>query len=157
MYRFNRIHTVNVAMTVKIGGAYTANDCVGGLQTINFGTGHGAMLRRIDIVDYDNEQAAFIVHLFDAAPTAILDDAAYSPTDANTNAAINIEDLTVVTGDYETVNGSAFAIAHMKNLNLDIQESSGGILYAYYQCTGTPTYTAITDLLARYTFWVNND
>lgn len=144
------IKTVDKALTVGTD-AYTANDVVGGLITIDVhSSGGSGQLRRINIIDDDDEKAALTVYLFDQQPSTIADDAAFAPTVADLKKMIGV--VSVVAGDYTTLNSNAHAIKD--GLGIDFAAPDGN-LYAYVVCTGTPTYTAAGDLTLRFTAWVD--
>lgn len=142
----NRTKTVEVTLTIGTD-AYTAGDVVGGLIALDvIGVGNGGVVRRVMLVDDDNEKAAFKLHLFDAAPTTIADDAAYAPSVSDLKKQVG----TVSISSYTTYNGNAIAIVE----GVDIDYSIDNFLYGYLVCDGTPTYTAATDLTLRMTVWL---
>jgi hypothetical protein len=132
----------STGIAVQIAGAYTANDVVGGLLTFTLGGAiGGGILNSILLVDDDSEGAALDLYLFNAAPTTIADDAAFAPVVADLKKLIT--KISIVAGDYVTVNGNDFALKETMN---HIFSAVNGLIYGYLVCTGTPTYTAATDL-----------
>jgi hypothetical protein len=134
---------ISQALTISTS-QYAAGDVVGGLLT--FDTSllvQGAILNQVVIVDDDNEKAVFDLYLFNAAPTTIADN-------ASTTGALVIADhkkvitrVPVVAADYITLNSNAIAVVTDVN---NVIPASLGLMYGYLVCTGTPTYTATTDL-----------
>ena len=135
-----------VALTIDTN-AYSANDVVGGRLTFAVPSpSNCGIIQWLKITDADNEGAALDVYIFNAAPTSIADDAA---------AAFAIGDLDklitkveIAAADYEAVNSLKFVIKDegSEGMNRAYQTDADGNLYAYVVCTGTPTWTAATDL-----------
>ena len=154
----NRQKFVSTALTIKISGAYTANDVVGGLITINVANaGGGGIIRWAALVDDDNEKAAMSLYLFNSSPTAFLDDAAFAPVVADLKKMIG--KISFAVAGYETINGNAINIVRGTDgsgidLNNDFTTSDGN-LYAYLVCVATPTYTAVTDLTLLLGLWLD--
>ena len=154
---YGRQRTIEIAITNKIGGAYSANDVIGGLLTINVANaGGGGIIRWASVVDDDNEKAELTLYLFRAAPTAIADDAAFAPTVADLKNYIG--KILFEAADYQTINSNAVAmIGHGVStdlLNIDFT-SLTGFIYGYLVCTATPTYTAVTDLTVLLGLWLD--
>lgn len=125
---------------------YAAGDVIGGLIDFDFTHPNGGgLITSIGIVDDDNENAAMSVYLFDAAPTVILDNAVFATaiTVADLKKMIypNLTPIQIAAADYTTINGNS--IASKVGLN---RAFAGTHVYAYFVPTGTPTYTAATDL-----------
>lgn len=138
--------SVTVALTVDTN-AYTANDVMGGLLTFAIpGPGNGGFISKIRIIDDDNEKAAVKLFLFNAAPTAIADDAAFAPAVGDLKKMISV--VAIAAADYTTINSNAYAIKgdFGNSSQIDFLASDGGNLYAYLVCDATPTYTAAADL-----------
>lgn len=155
--QYNHTATIDIALTVDTD-AYTANDVVGGLITIAVPKSRGGTIRRVNLVDADNEDAAFTLHFFDQLPSTIADDAAFAPTIADLKKRIGV--VTIVAGNYRTDNSLSTADIHDVNYDYDAtvgltlsEQSASGKIYAYLVATATPTYTATTDLTLRVTIW----
>lgn len=150
-YRYSQVLTVDT-------NAYTANDVVGGLLTIP--TGGGGILRKAKITDADAENAALDLYLFHTVPsvTAIADDAAFTVTAPNALYMLE-ERIRFEAANYVTVSSADSycfgTVSSSKNLAVDCHPADGANLYAYLVCTGTPAYTAATDLRLELLFWVN--
>lgn len=137
--------------------AYSAGDVVGGLMTIN--VGGPATLRRVRLVDNDNEGAELSLYLFRDAPTTIADDAAFASafTEADNRKLID-RPLVFATSDYQTINSEKYAVkgSHVDGAGLGIEviPVDGANIYAYAVCTATPTYAALK-LFWQFTFWTD--
>lgn len=158
MAEFNRTIPAYVVLNagtalVVATSAYTAHDVVGGLLKCSYGTGGGALLRRIKVLDYGVQSEPYIIHIYRSAPSTIADDAAFAPLDADGLLELGV--VTVAAGNYVTANGSAYSVAYMEAVNLEIPEICVGTIYIYLQCTDTPDYVAATDLVIEMTFWVD--
>jgi len=137
--------TPSVGITLKTGAAYTAGDVLGGLLTfdVHIASGSG-VLNRLRIVDVDQVKAPGTLHLFDDAPTVITDDAAYATSITAADLLNEIMQVAVVGGDYKdtgAIGSSAFLwfewVAYI---------AGTGNLFAYFVCSGTPTFTTATAL-----------
>jgi hypothetical protein len=133
--------------------AYVANTVVGGLAKVDFSGANGATLRSIHITDHAAQNEPYRIHIYDSLPTTTIADAdAFAPVDADGDAEIG--EVLLVGGDYATANGSAYSKAHLRNLNIDIPESAGGVIRVYLQCTDTPDYVAVGNLVLDFVFWI---
>jgi hypothetical protein len=138
--------------------AYTAGDQVGGLQTLTGAVSDAAdrsvTLTGLTVIDRDAEGAALRVYFFRAAPTnSSANNAAYNLSDAEA-ASLLIGFVDIATGDY--VADSGFKMA-CKSVNIplistdqDTELKYTGKIYAVATTSGTPTYTAATDLTFVY-------
>jgi hypothetical protein len=153
-YTYNRNVTVETTPTIT-AGAYSANDVIGGLQTINVKAGFGGTIRRINVVDDDSEAAAMTLYVFDQQPSAFADNAAFAPTVADLKKLVDT--VAIATGDYVTINSNDYVIKKDINIDYDTENTGGtdSTFYVYAVVTGTPTYTATTDLTFRYTVWID--
>ena len=156
MGQYNRTITIDVTPTIT-AGAYSANDVIGGLQTISITAGRGGVIRRINIADDDSEAAAMKLYIFDQLPTTtIADNAAFAPVIADLKKLIDV--VTIVTGDYVTVNSNDYVIKKDLNIDYDADNPTDAVtstFYVYAVVTATPTYTATSDLTFRYTVWID--
>jgi hypothetical protein len=147
-YKYNRNVTVDNTPTIT-AGAYSANDVIGGLQTIEINASSGGTIRRVNLVDDDSEAAAMTLYFFDQQPSTIADNAAFAPTVADLKKLIGTVDIAA--GDYVTVNSNDYVVVNNVNLDYAISDT----IYVYAVVTGTPTYTATSDLTFRFTVWVD--
>lgn len=147
-------HAGNVGGYTKIvrvdptitAGAYSANDVVGGelaipnAMRVPNGTG---VLQSITVYDADNEKAALDFYFFQSAPAAALaDNAAFAWTAGDEDLFLGM--VSVAAADYVTATD---AVVSVRNIGLPVRAAANGnSLYCYVVATGTPTYTAATDL-----------
>jgi hypothetical protein len=133
--------------------AYTANDCVGGLAKVVYGTGGGGLIHTVKVLDYANQKEPYIIHIYRSTPSTIANDAAFAPLDAD--GFLEVGTVTVAAADYATANGSAYAVAYKRgdDVNIAVPESCAGTVYVYLQCTDTPDYAAVGDLVVEMFFW----
>jgi hypothetical protein len=142
---------VSVTPTVTALGAYTAVDAVGGLMTIPNAaryTGGAGSLVNLTVLDKDSESAALVVFFFDRTVTAPGDNNAFVMTDA---------DLAFFLGAWSSgtfFDRAANSNAHFTHTGPGTSMPfvlSGTDLFALAYTTGTPTYTATTDLTFQFT------
>jgi len=132
--------------------AYTANDQVGGIQTIAGvcqGGGSLCLLRQLTIVDRGKQKAAMTVFFFEELPTvASVNNGEANVTDAEmAGKAIAVVSIAAV--DYRDLSGNSTATVAP---NLAMKPLASATLYAVAVTTGTPSYVAATDLVFKYTF-----
>lgn len=125
-------------------GAYIAKDAVGGLMTFANAVraaGGTAILNSIVIGDNDDEKAGLELWLFSQDPTAVADNAPMDFPDASMAYLQGI--VPIATADYYSLldNGAAC----LRGVGLEFKCAATS-LFGQLKCTGTPTYTAISDL-----------
>lgn len=125
---------------------YGAKDAVGGLLTFasaaRIANGKG-IVNSLTIIDDDNEAAGLELWLYDRVFTATADQAAFDPTDADNENLVGV--VPVSTADYYAAADNA--VACVRGIGLEYAcASAGTTLYGQLKCTGTPTYTATTDI-----------
>jgi hypothetical protein len=145
-YRYTQTLTITA-------GAYSANDVVGGLITIPCGPG---TLRKAKIVDADSEGAALDLYLFYATPDLeAADNEAFAATVAD--LTLLEERIRFEAANYVTVaSADDYCMGTLNSttsLGVECRPTDGVYMYAYLVCTGTPTYTATTDLTLELLFW----
>lgn len=145
--KHNHSTIISVTPTIVLT-AYSQYDVVGGVMTLNLGS--GGMLRRIKIQDDDDQKEPYKLYLFRADPD-IADDAAFAPTDAELDDLIDV--VSVVAGDYEEW-GGANTVAILNNLSVDIADTDP-VISCYAVAQDTPDYAAVTALTFEFTFWVH--
>ncbi len=142
---------VSVTPVVTAGG-YSAGDVVGGLMTFDFSNaGNGGILGNIFIDDARNQKAAGTLYLFNDKPTVIADNAPFAAAMVIADIKKRMKTLPVATGDFDVVN----SLAHAEYTTIN-QLFAGSIIYAYFVCTATPTYGAVTDLTFRLVVSMNS-
>ncbi|MFN8530186.1 MAG: hypothetical protein U0670_16425 [Anaerolineae bacterium] len=147
---FNQTRLVELTPTIT-AGAYSAGDVIGGLLAFDvFSPGGGGSIRRITLIDADDEKAPLKLYLFSSAPGSLADNAAFVLPTADLRKLIDV--VTVSASDYASLNGDAYAVK--RDLEVDYPNTNGK-LYAYLVCDGTPTYGATNDLTVRLTLWAD--
>jgi len=153
MQLFNRTLTVDVQLTVDHTNAYQAGDVVGGLITLDVSSpGGGGVIRRLRLTDAGNQGAVLTIYVFNAAPTAIADDAAFAAAIVAADLHKKIATIPIAAADYETINSMKQVTKDGDDLNVDYYTPSGN-LWLYIVCTATPDYVAATDLYLSVTVW----
>jgi len=136
---------INITQTPTItAGAYSAKDAVGGLLTFANAvrvSGGSAVLNTVIIKDNDDEKAGLELWLFNADPTVVADNAAMDFTDANMLKCVGI--VPISTSDYYSLADNGAACVRGIGLQFQCAVTS---LFGQLKCTGTPTYTATSDL-----------
>lgn len=146
---FNLTRTLTISPTLSTS-QYSGGDVLGGVLMLDAnGFGEGGIIRRIILVDDDNEKASLKLHLFNSAPTTFADSEAYLPTVDDLNKQIGV--ISIGATDYTTYNGNAIAFIEEVNLDYTIDD----YLYLYVVCDAVPTYTASTDLTFRFVIWAD--
>ena len=144
---------VSVTPTVSNAVAYTANDQVGGVQTIASAvrTGVGtAILESITVIDKTVQSAALEIFFFNATPTMVgADNDAFDILDANVGGCLGY--VAVAAADYKAIAASS-SVATVRNIQLQLAPASGTSLFAVVKTTGTPTYDSTSALTFKYGF-----
>jgi len=131
-------------------GIYSAGDAVGGLLTfanaVSVYKGDGKIVK-IVVIDDAMQNANLILHLFDRTFTAMADNAAWSPSDADMQNSIGHVEIAVA--DYQAgVNNSHATVL----VDMGFALVSGGTsLFGQLECVATPTYVATDDLTIKVT------
>lgn len=149
-------NVIEVTPTVSTSPAYTAEDQVGGIQTLGNACrqqGGGATLISVAVHDKAKQSAALVLFFFDELPTvASSDNAAVDVTDAEM-AGKCLGSVTVAATNYVNVSGSSMATVNSPNTALYMKsQDADGKLYVVVKTTGTPTYASTSDLTFRYSF-----
>lgn len=120
-------------------GAYSDLDVVGGLITFDIVTTSGLfILNRVAIRDKGNQSAIFRLHLYDAIPTTIADNAAYARSDADLAKYLGYVDVST----YDT-SGAANGFAQRDDVN-NTYKLLTGQLFVYAMLNGNTTTPAST-------------
>lgn len=154
---------ISVTPTISTS-AYTANDQLGGIQTLAVLNQQSlptdaacqdktvSYLMGLKIIDKAKQDAPLTIYFFNSLPTvASSDNAALSIVDAQSAKCIGFVKVTAAnySGPAEwSIADVPFADV-MKSLKSDTDD---GPLYAVVQTTGTPTYASTTDLTFKYYF-----
>lgn len=147
-------NSVTVTPTITTD-AYTANDCVGGIQTLANAArtqNNETILLSLKITDLAAQDAVLNIFFFESNP------AAGTYTD---NAELDIHDtdmakclgaIEVAAADYLSAKDNS--VATVRNIGFGMTPSGSSSLYALVKTTGTPTY-AVGDL--EFTFFFLRD
>jgi len=135
--------------------AYTSADVEGGLLKCVYGTGGGALCRQIKVLDKGVYTGAFVLHFYRSQPSAIADDAAFAPTDADGQKEIG--HVTVAASHY--VSQTNYTVAYLSSADFDkwsgdVPESCAGTIYIYAVAGAANDHVAATDLEIEMTFWI---
>lgn len=142
---------VDVTPTIT-AGAYSANDVVGGIQTLTSAartSGKETVLLSLVITDKAMQDAAFSIFFFNANPgTGTYTD----------NAALDIDDTDLglcigalqVASDY--IDAADNSVATLANIGLGLTPSGSANLFVVVKTTSTPTYASTSDLVFKYFF-----
>jgi len=146
--------SAGVVVTPAItGGAYTALDIVGAIQTIAGATrvsGEGTILQSVVITDLAKQDQAFTIFFFNANPTNGTYTDNIPLTIHDTDMAMCIGHVKITASDY--ADASASSVATKANIGLMLRPAATS-LFAIAQCTGTaPTYVTVADLTFKYEF-----
>ena len=144
---FNVISAVPV---LQIVGAYTAEDCVGGLLTFaNAASAYASegVIKRITVIDADKEKAAGKLYFFNADPSSSVDTDAASFLPAAADLVKLIGAHAIAAADF--VDSTSDSVAVYETDLPFVLAAAGTSLFAVFVCTGTPTYTVATDLTIK--------
>lgn len=149
---FSKVVTVSPTVDTS---QYAALDVIGGELTITNAmrvNGGSGVLQAITIVDNDNEKAAFDILIMNAALTGTkADQGAIADNAADRTKFIGR--IQVTAADYLSYVASSQAIAQIRNIGLPVESAAASRdLYCVILATGTPTYTATTDLMLKFHF-----
>ena len=131
-------------------GAYSANDAVGGLLTFplaartNISEG-GSILVGVVIVDDAGQDAELELWLFDRTFTAMADNAAWAPSEADLEKCIAV--ISTVGSTWRAA-GTPSVIQIECTRRIDLV-AGGTSLFGQLVTRGTPTYAAVDDLTVK--------
>ncbi len=137
--------TVSQTPTVT-AGAYAANDAVGGLLTFANAarvTGGGGVVKNVIILDDAGQDAAMELWLFSVTFTAMSDNAAWAPSEAD------LRNLVVIVN---TADGAWFAAGTPSAARIEVSQRydlTGTSLFGQLVTRGTPTFAATDDVSVK--------
>ena len=114
------------------------------------GIRHGT-LDHISIVDLANQTVDYVLVLFDAIPTDIVDNATFDIADADMDNIIFRQVFNA--GDRWAFTDNAVHMINKINLKVRSTEQDGD-LWAFLYTTGTPTFASTSDIVV--TLWVEH-
>lgn len=149
-----RVHVVEITPTVSTSPAYSANDQVGGIQTIALPedvASSGCFLSHVHVVDKGAQSAALSIILFDELPTvASSDNAALNITDAEM-ADKAIFTVAIASAGYVSTSANSIGTSGATAIGHHFKPKANN-LYAVVKTSGTPTYASTSDLVFKYAF-----
>ena len=135
---------ISISQTPTVtAGAYIANDAVGGLLTFALAariSGGGGVVKDVIILDDAGQDAELELWLFNATFTAMADNAAWAPSEA---------DLRKLVGVVTTANGAYFPAGTPSVALVEVSQRYdlvGTSLFGQLVTRGTPTYAATDDV-----------
>jgi len=144
------IHGEGITITQKptiTAGAYAANDAVGGLLTFALAgrqvSEGGSILTDVLIVDDAGQDAELELWLFNQTFTAMVDNAAWAPAEADLENCIAV---------VSTVGSTWRAAGTPSVINIECTrriDLAGTSLFGQLVTRGTPTYAATDDLTIK--------
>ena len=142
---------ITLALTPTVtAGAYTAGDAVGGLLTFplaartNISEG-GSILTNVLIIDDAGQDAELELWLFNQTFTAIADNAAWAPSEADLENCIGVVSTT---GGIWRAAGTPSVCQIECTRRIDLV-AGGTSLFGQLVTRGTPTYAATDDLTIK--------
>ena len=141
-------NTLTISQTPTItAGAYSANDACGGLLTFANAarvSGGKGVIQSVVIIDDDLEDSELDLVLFDRTFTAMADNAAWSPSDADNQNCIGH----ITIGAEKYCDGDDNSIATVVNCGLAFT-LSGTSMFGQLVIRDGNTYTATDDLTVK--------
>jgi len=137
--------TISQIPTVT-AGAYVANDAVGGLLTFANAarvSGGGGVIKDVVIIDDAGQDVALELWLFDQTFTAMADNAAWAPAEAD------LENLVAI---ITTDDGAWFAAGTPSAALIEVSQRydcTGTSLFGQLVTRGTPTFVATDDVTVK--------
>lgn len=135
---------ISISQTPTItGGAYAANDAVGGLLTFANAarvTGGGGVIKDVILLDDAGQDAEVELWLFNATFTAMTDNAPWAPSEADLRKLVAI----ITTSD-----GAWFAAGTPSAARIEVSQRydlTGTSLFGQLVTRGTPTFVATDDV-----------
>lgn len=162
--RFGR-HELRIAdgFTISADNSYAIGDVVGGLieMDVSGGVGGGGIITDLYLLDKANQKEEYTIHIFQAEPETIVDNAAFAEglAPADMTAFKKIAAVSLVAAHYEEVVVSGpvtYAQAHVDGLNITYKTTNGK-LYYYLECVATPDHSggSTSDLSLASMLWLN--
>jgi len=141
-----------VAPVVSLS-AYSANTVVGGLLTIASVPAQGVI--RDILVNIDGAITPQLdLYFFDSAPTVINDTASFAPGYADQQKMLTGDKVSIVAGDYQTLNSKTRAHKRAVNLDYAANAVAGSYnLYLFIVSPGTPTFPGASALNLKVLLW----
>lgn len=147
------IKKIVVTPTVSSSPAYTAGDCLGGLQTLTSAgraaSGTGIVQTVVMLDKTQAQRPAMDLLFFDASVTSAGDNAAAAFSDADMANCIGILNLQAYNAAWA---GTPLnSVATLLSVGLPFVSDGSGNIYVQAVVRNTPTLTSTTDLVFGYT------
>jgi len=120
---------------------YASGDALGAVTQFT-GIPERGVIMSVEVIDRDKEEVNLDLVLFSVEPGGTAANAAFAPSDAE----LSNSQGEVLVNTWKTYSTNSKGI--VDNVGLPYEAPNGNL---YFQCVtrGTPTYTAVTDLLIR--------
>ena len=139
------VRQISITPTIT-AGAYTANDCIGGLLKFK-GSDQlkSGYVHALTVFDDASQEAALDLAIFKSKPSAstFTDDAAAGLAAADADKLIGV--INLATTDWVSYSGGS--IAHVGVKSIPFSLDNGSELYCALTTPSTPTYAATDDLV----------
>lgn len=136
------VRTVTLSLDTS---AYASGDLLADTQEVPFAfdeTDSAGILQSIEVIDKDDQGAAFDIYVLDANVSFGTENSTPSISDTNAESILPGMPIAVGTGDYKDLGG--VKVAGLSTLALPVKSAvqSRSIYIAVVNGSGTPTYTA---------------
>jgi len=143
------MRVLSVTPTIT-GGAYTADECIGGLQTINYrhlsGFSGSLMIQSVIVTDNALQDIEIDCVFFDDDPSnsTFTDNSAFTVADADMEKIIGVANITTYKDFADN------SVGQVQNLAIPIGQDDGHQFWVACLVRGAPTYVATNDLTFRF-------
>lgn len=156
----NRPRVIRTQLTPTISTSiYAAGDAVGGLLTFTstaLATGGTAYLESVVLLDKDREAAAgYELWLFDRTFTAMADNAAWDPSDADLLNSLGFIEIVAADGAQTATTATLYTWGQTTDQGPYPLVLNGTSLFGQLVTRGTPTFTTTSDIVVTATFRQN--
>jgi len=141
----SQIIRVSIIPTIT-GGAYTANQAVGGLMEFPncvLASGRGGILQVVKITDDAGQNAALDLLMFDRTFTPTADQSTIAILEADAENTLGV--VSISAGNYARLGATVPSVATRAGLGLAFK-LNGTSIFAQLVTRGAPTYVATDDL-----------
>jgi hypothetical protein len=144
----SRIRKITVTPTIT-AGAYSAGDAIGGLLEFENAASvyqQSGIIRNVVITDRAKQSVAMNLWLFNRSFTPTVDNAAFTPTDADLDNCIGVINFVAANWFPAAASSVATTTALIPPFYFKLQDPGDASLYGQLVAVGTPTYAATNDL-----------
>lgn len=130
--------------------AYSAGDCVGGLVDVACHRANkpsSLALESVVLVDLADQKADMVLWVLSGEPgeSSVVEDSEAFALDAE-DAPLVLGTISIGAADY--ADAGSYAVATIAGIGLPVEADAGSLYFALVT-TGTPTYTAVDDLMLQ--------